>query len=85
MRRLVISYAIAFQMLYDTLNLRRLLPLFCVRNYLELDPFVGFDELNATTTLFIHEGFREKVLKDEVILCVGKVCDGVMRAIGFNK
>lgn len=85
MRRLVISYAIAFQMLYDTLNLRRLLSLFCVRNYLELDPFVGFDELNATTTLFIHERFREEVLKDEVILCVGKVCDGVIRAIGFNK
>ena len=85
MRRLVISYAIAFQMLYDTLKLRRLLSLFCVRNYLELDPFVGFDELDATTTLFIHEGFREKMLKDEVILCVGKVRDGVMRAIGLNK
>jgi len=62
-----------------------LFPLFCVRNYLKLDAFVCFNELNATTTLTIDKRFGEELLDDEIVLCVGKVRDCVVRTVGFDK
>ena len=62
-----------------------LFPLFCVRNYLKLNAFVCFNELNATTALTIDKWFGEELLDDEIVLCVGKVRHCVVRTVGFDK